>query len=47
LGTILPGQTATAKYSIRAQRTGAISFSNLTTSDDSVQGRFRLSMGID
>lgn len=47
LGTILPGQTATARYRIRAQRTGAISFSNLTTGDDSVQGRFRLTMGID
>ena len=47
LGTILPGQTATAKYHIRSQRTGSISFSNLTTSDDSTVGRFRLSMGID
>ena len=47
LGTILPGQTATAKFHVRAQRTGAVSFSNLTTGDDSVQGRFRLSMGID
>ncbi len=47
LGTILPGQTGTARYHIRSQRTGAISFSNLTTSDDSVVGRFRLQMGID
>ncbi|MDB6037199.1 MAG: LamG domain protein jellyroll fold domain protein, partial [Verrucomicrobiales bacterium] len=47
LGTILPGQSATAIYRVRSQRTGAISFSNLTTSDDSVQGRFHLSMGID
>jgi hypothetical protein len=47
LGTILPGQTATARYRIRAQRTGAISFSNLTTSDDSLVGRFRLKAGID
>ncbi len=47
LGTILPGQTATATYRVRAQRTGAISFSNLTTGDDGVQGRFRLTMGID
>ena len=45
--TILPGQTVTARYRIRSQRTGTISFSNLTTGDDSVQGRFRLSMGID
>ncbi|MCL4787023.1 MAG: carboxypeptidase regulatory-like domain-containing protein, partial [Verrucomicrobia bacterium] len=47
LGTILPGQSATARYRVRSQRTGAISFSNLTTSDDSTQGRFNLSMGID
>src|SRR6185436_8979767 len=38
LGTILPGQTATAKFRVRAQRTGSISFSNLTTSDDSTEG---------
>lgn len=47
LGTILPGETKTATYRIRAQRTGSISFSNLTTSDDSLVGRFRLKMGID
>ncbi|PYK96334.1 MAG: hypothetical protein DME19_20025, partial [Verrucomicrobia bacterium] len=47
LDTIQPGQTATATFRIRSQRTGSISFSNLTTGDDSVQGRFRLSMGID
>ena len=47
LGTILPGQSATATFRLRAQRTGAISFSNLTTGDDSVQGRFRLRMGVD
>ena len=47
LGTILPGQTATAKFTIRALRTGAVSFSNLTTSDDSVIGRFRLRAGVD
>ncbi|MEI7731986.1 MAG: Ig-like domain-containing protein [Verrucomicrobiota bacterium] len=47
LGTILPGQTATARFRIRAQRTGAVSFSNLTTGDDAVTGRFRLRMGID
>lgn len=44
---IAPGQTVTAKYRVRAQRTGAISFSNLTRGDDSVTGRFRLRMGID
>ncbi|HAV65601.1 MAG TPA: hypothetical protein DCY13_24900, partial [Verrucomicrobiales bacterium] len=47
LGTILPGQTATATFRMRSLRTGAVSFSNLTTSDDSVVGRFRLSMGVD
>lgn len=47
LGNIAPGQTATATWRVRAQRTGAISFSNLTTGDNSVQGRFRLRMGID
>ncbi|HEX8310771.1 MAG TPA: carboxypeptidase-like regulatory domain-containing protein, partial [Chthoniobacteraceae bacterium] len=47
LGTILPGQTGTATFRIRAQRTGAITFSNLTTSDDSVVGRFRLKAGVD
>jgi len=47
LGTILPGQTATATYRLRSQRTGAISFSNLTTSDDGTVGRFRFSMGVD
>ncbi|HYG34370.1 MAG TPA: carboxypeptidase-like regulatory domain-containing protein, partial [Clostridia bacterium] len=47
LGTIMPGQSATATFRVRAQRTGAISFSNLTTGEDSVQGRFHLTMGID
>lgn len=47
LGTLMPGQTATATFRLRSQRTGAISFSNLTTSEDSVVGRFRLSMGVD
>jgi len=47
LGTILPGQTATATFRLRSLRTGSVSFSNLTTSDDSVVGRFRLSMGVD
>ena len=47
LGTIAPGQTATATFRIRSQKTGAISFSNLTTSDDSVIGRFRLKTGVD
>ena len=32
---------------MRSLRTGAVSFSNITTSDDSVVGRFRLKMGVD
>ena len=47
LGTLLPGQSATATFHILSQRTGSVSFSNLTTSDDSTQGRFNLSMSID
>ena len=47
LGTLLPGQSATATFRVLSQRTGSVSFSNLTTSDDSTQGRFNLSMGID
>ncbi len=47
LGTLRPGESATATFRMRALRTGAIRFSNLTTSDDSTVGRFRLSMGVD
>ncbi|MFO1460689.1 MAG: LamG-like jellyroll fold domain-containing protein [Verrucomicrobiota bacterium] len=47
LGTLLPGESKTATFRMRSLRTGAVSFSNLTTSDDSVVGRFRLSMGVD
>lgn len=47
LGDILPGQSATARYRLRAQRTGEISFSNLTTGDDATAGSFRLTMGVD
>ena len=47
LGTIAPGETKTATFRIRSQKTGSISFSNLTTSDDSVIGRFRLKTGVD
>ena len=47
LGTVQPGQSATATFRIRSQKTGAVVFSNLSTSDDSTQGRFLLSMGID
>ena len=47
LGSIAPGETKSATFRIRSQKTGAISFSNLTTSDDSVTGRFRLKTGVD
>ena len=47
LGTLLPGESATATFRMRSLRTGAVSFSNITTSDDSVVGRFRLKMGVD
>jgi hypothetical protein len=47
LGTIAPGETRTANFRIRSQKTGAITFSNLTTSDDSLVGRFRLRTGVD
>lgn len=47
LGTLIPGQTATAKFRLRSQRTGSISFSNFSSSDDRLQGRFRLRMGVD
>ncbi len=46
LGTILPGETATAEFELLAQRTGSITFSQLT-SDSDVTGRFRLKMGVD
>ncbi|HYG23696.1 MAG TPA: carboxypeptidase regulatory-like domain-containing protein [Verrucomicrobiae bacterium] len=47
LGNIKPGESVTARYQLRAERTGQIRFSNLTTGDDSVTGRFRLTMGVD
>lgn len=47
LGTIKPGETKTAKYRIRAKRTGCVTFSNLTTSEDSIIGRFKLRLGVD
>ena len=46
LGTIRPGETAIAEFRLRAQRTGAITFSQLT-SDGDIVGRFRLRMGVD
>ncbi len=47
LGDIAPGETATGSFRIRAQRTGAITFSNITTAEDSLVGRFRLRAGVD
>ena len=47
LGDILPGQSATARYHLRSQRTGSIRFSNLTTGDDASTGRFILTLGVD
>lgn len=47
LGTILPGHSATARWKLRAQRTGQITFSNLTFGEDATAGRFNLTMGID
>ncbi|HYG34248.1 MAG TPA: hypothetical protein VEC99_05665, partial [Clostridia bacterium] len=47
LGNIPPGQSATASFRVLAQRTGSVKFSNLTTGDSSVMGRFNLTMGID
>lgn len=47
LETIRPGETGTATYRILSQRTGEITFSNITTSDDSLVGRFRLRAGVD
>jgi hypothetical protein len=47
VGQILPGESATARFRLRAQRTGAISFSNLTTGEEASAGRFTLTMGVD
>jgi hypothetical protein len=47
VGNIAPGETKSATFRILAKRTGAITFSNLTTSEDSVVGRFRLKTGVD
>lgn len=47
LGDLLPGQSGTARFRLRSQRTGAIKFSNLTTSEDSTRGAFSLTMGVD
>ncbi|MGV3773859.1 MAG: hypothetical protein ACO1QB_13230, partial [Verrucomicrobiales bacterium] len=47
LGDLAPGESGTARYKLRAQRTGEIKFSNLTTSDDASRGAFVLTMGVD
>ncbi len=47
LGDLLPGQSATARFRLRSQKTGSIKFSNLTTSDDATRGAFVLTMGVD
>ena len=47
IGNLAPGQSATARFRLRAERTGKVTFSNLTTGEDSVTGRFRLTMGVD
>ncbi|MFM8358440.1 MAG: hypothetical protein ACKOET_07750, partial [Verrucomicrobiota bacterium] len=47
LGTIAPGESATARWRLRAQRTGRITFSNLTTGPGASAGQFRLAMGVD
>jgi len=47
LNTILPGQSATAIYHMIAETTGQIVFSDITTSDNSVVGRFNFTMGVD
>ena len=46
LGDILPGETATAEFDMRALRTGSVTFSQLT-SDSDIVGRFRLRTGVD
>jgi hypothetical protein len=47
LGTMAPAKPPPPRFRVLAQRTGAISFSNITTSDDSLVGRFRLRIGVD
>ncbi len=47
LGTIQPGQSATATYNMVSETTGQVEFSDLTTSDASLTGQFNFSMGVD
>ena len=46
LGTILPGETRSASFKLRSQRTGAVTFSQFT-SDGDIVGRFQLRAGVD
>ena len=47
IGTLQPGESGTAKFRVRAQKTGRITFSNLTTGPEATAGAFQLTMGID
>lgn len=47
LGTILPGQSGTARFRLKALRTGSVRFSNLSFGEEVTAGQFRLSMGVD
>ncbi len=47
LGNLAPGESATATFRLRSQRTGSVIFSNLTTGDDAVAGRLNLTLGVD
>lgn len=47
LGDVAPGESVTAQFRFRSQRTGQVLFSNLSTSDDSVLGRLQFSAGVD
>lgn len=47
IGDLTPGQSGTARFHLRSQRTGQITFSNITTGDDASQGSFNLTMSVD
>lgn len=47
LGDVAPGQSVTAQFRFRSQRTGQVLFSNLSTSEDSVSGRLQFTAGVD
>jgi hypothetical protein len=46
LGTLEPGESATAEYRFIAKRTGWVALSNLT-GDEGISGRFDFTMGVD